>query len=51
MPFTVTAEVPFRVKGVQYLSVYLSSSEHCGIPVTLHYNKHNQDATRIECRS
>ena len=42
MPFTVTAEVPFRVKGVQYLSFYLSSSEHCGIPVRLPNDKHNQ---------
>ena len=39
MPFTVTAEVPFHVKDTQYLCIYLSPSEHCGIPVRLRDDK------------
>jgi len=34
-PFTVTAEVPFRVKDAHYLSVCLSPSDIRGIPVRL----------------
>ena len=45
-PFTVTAELPFRVKDAQYLRVCLSPSEPRGIPVLLHDKRHNQSATR-----
>jgi len=44
-PFTVTAEVPFRVKDAQYFCVCLSPSELRGIPVRLADKTHRHTHT------